>query len=94
MEIGMATEKVTITLETAQLVAVRALVQAGHARSVSAFVQHAVAVSLSDVAGWGAALGRALEETGGPPTKAELRWADQVLSAGKRRPSRKRRRAA
>ncbi len=89
----MSTAKVTVTLDVEQLSAIRSLVEAGGARSVSAFVQHAVAVSLSDVAGWGALLAEALEQTGGPLTKAERHWADGVLSArAEKRP--KRRRAA
>ena len=80
MAIGMATKKVTVTLEAAQLAAIRALVEARSTSSVSAFVQHAVAVSLNDVAGWGAVLASALELTGGPLTRAERTWADDVLS--------------
>jgi Arc/MetJ-type ribon-helix-helix transcriptional regulator len=87
----MATKKVTITLEDEQLEAVRALVASGEADSVSAFVQHAVSVSLADVAGWGAMLGRALEQTGGPLTAKERAWADSVLH---RRAPRKRKRKA
>ena len=88
------TKKVTITLEAEQLEAIRGLVGAGSTKSVSAFVQHAVAVSLSDVAGWGALLAAALEQTGGPMTKAERAWADGVLSSPGRRRKRARRRAA
>ena len=76
----MATSKVTITLEDEQLDAVRRVVGSGAANSVSGFIQHAVAVALSDVAGWGAALGQALEKTGGPLTRKERIWADGILS--------------
>jgi Arc/MetJ-type ribon-helix-helix transcriptional regulator len=79
MASGMATKKVTVTLDAEQLTAIRALVEARSASSVSAFVQHAVAVSLNDVAGWGALLAAALEKTGGPLTRAERTWADDVL---------------
>ena len=88
----MATTKVTITLEEAQLASVRRLVASGKARNVSSFIQHAVAVSLADVAGWGAMLGEALERTGGPLKPKERAWADSVLQAG--RPPRRRRKAA
>jgi Arc/MetJ-type ribon-helix-helix transcriptional regulator len=88
----MATTKVTITLDDEQLEAVRKLVLAGKARNVSSFVKHAVAVSLSDVAGWGALLAQALDETGGPLTRKERAWADSVLRA-QPRPRRKRRAA-
>jgi Arc/MetJ-type ribon-helix-helix transcriptional regulator len=84
----MATTKVTITLADEQLNAIRELVQAGKAQSVSGFVQHAVAVSLAGVAGWGVLLGRALEDTGGPLSAEERAWADAIL-----RPRSKARRA-
>lgn len=75
----MATRKVTITLDQAQLARIQALVQAGSAASVSGFVQHAVTVALDDVAGWGAMLAEALRETGGPLTDDERAWADGIL---------------
>ena len=89
---GMATTKVTITLEDAQLAAIRELVAAGKAESVSGFVQHAVGVSLADVAGWGAMLGAALAKTGGPLTAKERAWADAILRPGAR--GKRRRKAA
>ena len=92
MVIGMATTKVTITLDNEQLAAVRKLVSQGKASNVSRFIQHAVAVSLSDVAGWGAMLGLALKGTGGPLTAKERVWADSVL--GVAQPQRRKRSAA
>ncbi len=86
----MATQKVTITLEDAQIEAVRKLVGSGAASSMSGFIQHAVRIALDDVAGWGIMLGKALEQTGGPLTKKERAWADSILgprSSGKRRRS-------
>jgi Arc/MetJ-type ribon-helix-helix transcriptional regulator len=44
----MATKKVTVTLDAAQVDQIRSLVEAGTASSVSGFVQHAVAVALDD----------------------------------------------
>lgn len=80
MVIGMAsTKKVTVTLPTEAVDAIRRLVADGRADSVSGFVQHAVQVSLDDVTGWGAMLARALEETGGDMTPEERAWADEVL---------------
>jgi len=79
MVLGMATKKVTVTLDAEQLAAIQRLVAAGKAPNVSAFVQHAVDVSLADVAGWGAMLGLALAQTGGALTKKERAWADSVL---------------
>jgi Arc/MetJ-type ribon-helix-helix transcriptional regulator len=90
----MATKKVTITLDAEQLQNVQKLVASGKADSVSGFVQHAVKVSLADVAGWGAMLGAALAETGGPLTRAERAWADSLINPRKTRGPKKRRRAA
>ena len=82
MVVGMATRKVTITLDEVQLDQIRSLVQAGTAASVSGFVQHAVAVALDDVAGWGAMLAEALRATGGELSDKERAWADEVLGTG------------
>jgi len=84
MVIGMATRKVTITLDETQVEQIRSLVEARTAPSVSGFVQHAVAVALDDVAGWGAMLAEALRETGGELTADERAWADEVLGTGSR----------
>jgi len=84
MVTGMASKKVTITLDEAQLERIRALVQAGVAPSVSGFVQRAVGVSLDDVAGWGALLAEALQETGGALSDSERAWADEVLGVTQR----------
>ena len=81
MVIGMATKKVTITLDEATLQRVRALVESGSAPSVSGFVQHAVSVALDDVVGWGALLADALRQTGGPLSHDERAWADAILGA-------------
>lgn len=81
---GMATKKVTITLDEQQVDRIRSLVDAGTARTVSGFVQHAVGVALDDVAGWGAMLADALTETGGALSAEERSWADEVL--GHKRP--------
>lgn len=79
MVIGMATKKVTVTLDEEQLERVRRLVSSGKAPSVSGFVQHAVSVSLDDVAAWGAMLAEALNQTGGDLTADERVWADRIL---------------
>ncbi|MCZ7535653.1 MAG: ribbon-helix-helix domain-containing protein [Acidimicrobiia bacterium] len=81
----MVTKKVTITLDETDLERIRGLVAAGTSANVSAFVQHAVAVSLDDVAGWGALLAEALRETGGPLTDEERAWADGLLGTDGRR---------
>ena len=85
----MATTKITITLDDGQLQEVRAIVAAGQASNVSAFVKHAVGVALSDAAGWREMLNDALRQTGGPLTKKERAWADGILSPLPRGSSRK-----
>ncbi len=84
MVTGMATKKVTVTLDEVQLDQIRSLVRAGTASSVSGFVQHAVSVALDDVAGWGAMLAEALSRTGGPISGEERAWADGVLGTDSR----------
>jgi hypothetical protein len=88
MVFGMATKKVTITLQAEQLERVQELVGLGQAAGVSGFVQHAVDVALDDVAGWGAMLAQALEETGGPLTDEEKEWANEVLGNSEPSPTR------
>ena len=75
----MATKKVTVTLEETRLASIQELVNVGKSSSVSAFVQHAVSVSLADVSGWSAMLRIALRQTGGPLTRKERDWADSLL---------------
>ena len=82
---GMATRKVTVTLDEDQLGRIRGLVESGKAPTVSGFVQHAVSVALDDVAGWGAMLAEALAHTGGDLTADERRWADRILGTAKKR---------
>ena len=84
---GMATKKVTVTLDEGQVARIRALVDSGTTSSVSGFVQHAVGVALDDVAGWGALLAEALRETGGPLSDEERTWSDEILGVKKRRKS-------
>jgi Arc/MetJ-type ribon-helix-helix transcriptional regulator len=79
MVLGMATKKVTVTVDEALLQRIRTLVEAGSASSVSGFVQHAVSVALDDVAGWGALLAEGLRETGGALSDQERAWADAIL---------------
>lgn len=81
---GMATKKVTVTLDEQQLEGIRRAVAAGKATSVSGFVQHAVSVSLDDVAGWGVLLAEALNQTGGDLTDDERSWADRTLGTDKK----------
>ena len=90
MVFGMATSKITITLQDEQVEEIRGLIATGEAKSVSGFVQHAVRTALSDAAGWREMLKDALQQTGGPLTKKERAWADAILSPGRpRKPARK-----
>lgn len=89
---GMATVKITVTLEEEQVETIRQLVAERKADSVSGFVKHAVRVSLADAIGWGVMLKDALAETGGPLTREERTWADSVLGAVAK-PKRRRRAA-
>ncbi|MGA7241311.1 MAG: ribbon-helix-helix domain-containing protein [Bryobacteraceae bacterium] len=90
----MATSKITITLPDDQLEEIRALVANGGAASVSAFVKHAVGVALFDAAGWREMLKDALQQTGGPLTKDERKWADAILDPQSQKRSPKRKNAA
>ncbi len=79
MVFGMATTKFTITLQDSQLEEIRALVAAGNAASISAFVKHAVQIALHDAGGWREMLDESLKNTGGPLTAKERAWADGIL---------------
>jgi Arc/MetJ-type ribon-helix-helix transcriptional regulator len=81
MVIGMATQKLTITLQEEQLKEIRDLVAAGQAANVSSFVQHAVGIALNDAAGWQHMLEAAMTRTGGPLTDEERAWADAILDS-------------
>ena len=85
MAVGMATTKVTITLDDEQLAKVRKLVASRKAPNVSFFVKRAVDVALQDAAGWEALLADAMERTGGPLTDKERRWVDDALASAKRK---------
>jgi len=94
MVFGMATAKITITLQDEQVAEIRALVAARKGRSVSGFVQHAVSVALFDAAGWQEMLRDALRQTGGPLTKKERAWADALLTNGRQKRGSRRGKAA
>ena len=94
MVFGMATRKIAVTLDADQVQEIRALVAAGQAANVSAFVQHAVGVALHVAAGWKEMLEDALRQTGGPLTKNERAWADALLSPRERKRGPKKGRAA
>lgn len=86
---GMATVKLTITLDQDQLKDIQRLVHEGSAGSVSGFVKHAVKNALLDSTGWQSMLDQALAETGGPLKDNERAWADEILDGSKKRKFRK-----
>ena len=88
---GMATTKLTITLDDDQFEELKRLVAAGRATSVSGFVRKAVEVALNDAAGWSRMLEEALEASGGPMTDAERAWADGVLGHDRSKVKKRRR---
>ena len=94
MVVGMATQKITVTLDDDQVKEIRALVAVGQAPNVSAFVQHAVRVALHDAAGWKEMLEDGLQQTGGALTKNERAWADTLLSPRERKRGTKKGKAA
>lgn len=80
MLFGMATKKVTVTLDEVDLARVKSMVAEGRVSSVSRFVQHAVRMSLDDVTEWDTEVALALAATGGSLTAVEQRWADGLLA--------------
>jgi Arc/MetJ-type ribon-helix-helix transcriptional regulator len=88
---GMATTKLTITLDDDQFEELKRLVAAGQATSVSGFVRKAVEVALNDAAGWSRMLDEALVASGGPMTDDERAWADGVLGHERSKAKKRRR---
>jgi hypothetical protein len=70
----VATKEITVTLDQQQLTRINALVASRTIPYVPGFIQHAVAIALDDVAGWGAMLAEALRQTGGDLTVEERAW--------------------
>lgn len=79
--IGMSTPraKIAITIDPALLARVRLAVEAGQARSVSAYIEHAVAGQLVAEDDFEAMLAESLAASGGPPTDEELQDAKRLL---------------
>jgi len=74
----MTSAKVAISLPKEVLARARAAVRRGDAPSLSAYVSQAIEEKTSDD-DLMKMLEEMLEETGGPPTPEEIRWADGVL---------------
>jgi len=81
---GMDTPKakITITLRPEVLADIRERVTAGQARSVSAYVEHAIVGQLAAEADFDSLLAELLAETGGPLTDQERASARRVLRGG------------
>ncbi|MDE0669891.1 MAG: ribbon-helix-helix domain-containing protein [bacterium] len=71
--------RITVTIDPELLARVRLTVEAGPARSVSAYIAHAVRCQLADDDEFAAMLVASLAATGGPPTPEELDVADRML---------------
>jgi Arc/MetJ-type ribon-helix-helix transcriptional regulator len=85
MVVGMAAAKITITLPDLQVREIRKRVSSRESPSVSGFIQQAVQKSLDNAAEFRAVVEKALNETGGPPTRRERAWARRMLSVRKRK---------
>ena len=72
--------KISITIDEGLLARVRLAVEAGHARSVSAYVEHAVAGQLAAEDDFEAMLAESLAATGGPLSDEERAAARRILS--------------
>jgi hypothetical protein len=72
--------KVAITLRPDIVDQVRARVTDGQARSVSAFIEHAVLGQLAAEADFDELISEMLAASGGPPTKKERAVARRLLS--------------
>lgn len=72
--------KISITIDEELLARVRLGVEAGHAKSVSAYVEHAVAGQLAAEDDFEAMLAESLAATGGPLTDEERAAARRILS--------------
>jgi antitoxin ParD1/3/4 len=75
---GMTSAKVAISLPKEVLARARAAVRRGDAPTLSAYVSQAIEEKTSDD-DLMKMLEEMLDETGGPPTPEEIRWADGVL---------------
>jgi len=76
--------KIAVNLPDDQIAEILALVAAGRAESISAFVKYAAGIALSDAAGWREMLDDALQQPGGPLTKKEQALRATALGNGSR----------
>jgi Arc/MetJ-type ribon-helix-helix transcriptional regulator len=75
----MTKAKIAVTIDKDLVTMARRAVESGRARSLSAYIEEALAawVAHDD---FDALLDLMLEETGGPLTEEEIAWADQALN--------------
>jgi len=71
--------RLAVSISTTLVEKMKAVVFGGRARSVSAYVEHAVAAQLAAEADFDGLIEQALEESGGPPTQAERMRARKTL---------------
>jgi hypothetical protein len=71
--------KLAISMSPTLLRKVKSVVARNRAKSVSAYIEHAVAAQLAAEADFDLLVAQTLEETGGPPTEAERAQARKLL---------------
>lgn len=71
--------KLAVSMSPALLRRIKGVIAVGGSKSVSAYVEHAVAAQLAAEADFDVMLERALSETGGAPTGAERARARRLL---------------
>lgn len=71
--------KLAISMSPSLLAKVKAAVSRARAKSVSAYIEHAVAAQLAAEADFEVMLAETLAGTGGPPTAAERAQARRLL---------------
>lgn len=72
--------KTTITIDTDVLDHVRAAVASGAAKSISAYIEHAVRSQLAAETEFDSVIEEIFAQTGGPPTANERAAADSLLT--------------
>lgn len=71
--------KLAISMSPSLLAKVKSAVSRARSRSVSAYIEHAVAAQLAAEADFDVLLTESLARTGGPPTRAERTRARRLL---------------
>jgi hypothetical protein len=71
--------KLAISMSPALLAKVKSVVSRKRSKSVSAYIEHAVAAQLAAETDFDLLVAQRLDETGGPPTQAERARARKLL---------------